>query len=215
LSYDEKKKGETRMITLPTTALEIEEVKREKALIPAQESGETVIGTRPDVTEARVYRLRSGFVNNSVFITLGFIRENNRNRPIEIFINSKDLTRAAEYAVLTRLISAIFRKSTDPTFILEELRGIYDPNGGYFKDGKYIHSFYAEIAKVIEQFFEDIGVTKARGTAPGTAVVENRDVDREISAFKICPKCGDRSVKIENGCMSCVNEECGYSKCDE
>ena len=203
------------MITLPTTALEIEEVKREKALIPAQEGGETVISNRPDVTEARVYRLRSGFVNNSVFITLGFIKENNRNRPIEIFINSKDLTRAAEYAVLTRLISAIFRKSTDPTFILEELRGIYDPNGGYFKDGKYIHSFYAEIAKVIEQFFEDIGVTKARGTAPGTAVVENRDVDREISAFKICPKCGDRSVKIENGCMSCVNEECGYSKCDE
>ena len=98
------------MITLPTTALEIEEVKREKALIPAQEGGETVISNRPDVTEARVYRLRSGFVNNSVFITLGFIKEHNRNRPIEIFINSKDLTRAAEYAVLTRLISAIFRK---------------------------------------------------------------------------------------------------------
>ncbi len=203
------------MIVLQAIPSDIEEVKREKALIPAQETGETLVSARPDVTEARVYRLRSGFVNNSVFITLGYVRENGRNRPIEIFINSKDLTRAAEYAVLTRLISAIFRKSTDPTFILEELRGIYDPNGGYFKDGKYIHSFYAEIAKVIEQFFEDIGVTTARAIHPATATVEVRGTDGGGSTFKICPKCGDRSVKIENGCMSCVNAECGYSKCDD
>jgi ribonucleoside-diphosphate reductase alpha chain len=162
-----------------------------------------------------VYRLRSGFVNNSVFITLGYVRENGRNRPIEIFINSKDLTRAAEYAVLTRLISAIFRKSTDPTFILEELRGIYDPNGGYFKDGKYIHSFYAEIAKVIEQFFEDIGVTTVQAVNTASAKIDSHRTDEDTSMLKICPKCGDRSVKIENGCMSCVNAECGYSKCDD
>ena len=203
------------MLTLPAGTYDIEEIKREKALIPRQESGETVIGTRPDVTEARVYRLRSGFVNNSVFITLGYIREEGKNRPIEIFINSKDLTRAAEYAVLTRLISAIFRKSTDPTFILEELRGIYDPNGGYFKDGKYIHSFYAEIAKVIEQFFEDIGVTPAKGGAVPASTVVPQAPEDGLSALKICPKCGERSVKIENGCMACVNEECGYSKCDD
>jgi ribonucleoside-diphosphate reductase alpha chain len=203
------------MIVLPATPTDIEEVKREKALIPAQESGETLVSTRPDVTEARVYRLRSGFVSNSVFVTLGYVRENGRNRPIEIFINSKDLTRAAEYAVLTRLISAIFRKSTDPTFILEELRGIYDPNGGYFKDGKYIHSFYAEIAKVIEQFFEDIGVTTARAVNAVTTKIESHGAGDGTAALKICPKCGDRSVKMENGCMSCVNSECGYSKCDD
>lgn len=204
------------MITLPAGSYDIEEVKREKALIPRKDAVETVIGNRPDVTEARVYRLRSGFVNNSVFITLGYIREDGRNRPIEIFINSKDLTRAAEYAVLTRLISAIFRKSTDPTFILEELRGIYDPNGGYFKDGKYIHSFYAEIAKVIEQFFEDIGVTSAKSVAPAPAAPAGTLQAGDATAvLKICPKCGDRSVKVENGCMTCVNEECGYSKCDD
>ncbi len=203
------------MIVLPAVPSEIEEVTREKALIPAQETRETLVSVRPDVTEARVYRLRSGFVNNSVFVTLGYVRENERNRPIEIFINSKDLTRAAEYAVLTRLISAIFRKSTDPTFILEELRGIYDPNGGYFKDGKYIHSFYAEIAKVIEQFFEDIGVTSAGAVQTASAKIETRRGEDATNQFKICPKCGDRSVKVENGCMSCVNAECGYSKCDD
>lgn len=203
------------MITLPAGTYDIEELKREKALIPRKEASETVIGSRPEVTEARVYRLRSGFVNNSVFVTLGYIRENSRNRPIEIFINSKDLTRAAEYAVLTRLISAIFRKSTDPTFILEELRGIYDPNGGYFKDGKYIHSFYAEIAKVIEQFFEDIGVKSAQEPVQGSETRGPDPGDASLSMLKICPKCGERSVKIENGCMACVNEECGYSKCDD
>lgn len=152
-------------------------------------------------------------MNNSVFVALGYIHEDGRNRPIEIFINSEKITRAAEYAVLTRLISAIFRKSTDPTFILEELRGIYNPNGGYFKDGKYIHSFYAEIAKVIEQFFEDIGVTARRHPAPRVQVEEQATGGGDATAnLKICPKCGDRSVKIENGCMSCMNADCGYSR---
>ncbi|MCK5521464.1 MAG: hypothetical protein KAI81_10150, partial [Candidatus Marinimicrobia bacterium] len=108
---------------------------------------------RPEVVEAKVYKVKSPFVKFSVYITLSYIYENKRKRPVEIFLNSKDLTRSAEYAVLTRLISAIFRKTNDPHFILEELRSIYDPNGGFFKEGKYVHSFYAEVADVIERFF--------------------------------------------------------------
>jgi ribonucleoside-diphosphate reductase alpha chain len=203
------------MITIPTATVEINEVKRESPLITRQEGPEAIIGTRPDVTDAKVYRLRSGFVNNSVFVTLGYIQENGHNRPIEIFINSKDLTRAAEYAVLTRLISAIFRKSTDPTFILEELRGIYDPNGGYFKNGKYIHSFYAEIADVIGKFFEDIGVSTSSQVQPPKIASRTTADHVTTGSLKICPKCGNRSVKIENGCMVCVDETCGYSKCDD
>jgi len=114
---------------------------------------------RPEVVEAKVYKVKSPFVKFSVYITMSYIWENNRKRPVEIFINSKDLTRSAEYAVLTRLISAIFRKTNNPHFILEELRSIYDPNGGFFKDGKYVHSFYAEVADVIERFFEEEGIT--------------------------------------------------------
>jgi ribonucleoside-diphosphate reductase alpha chain len=205
------------MISMPTTAVEITEVKQEIPLVRRDEGAVSIIGSRPEVTEAKVYRLRSGFVNNSVFVTLGYINENGKNRPIEIFINSKDLTRAAEYAVLTRLISAIFRKSNEPTFILEELRGIYDPNGGYFKNGKYIHSFYAEIADVIGQFFEDIGLTAPKQTPVAQrSVPERTSVEAAtVGMLKICPKCGNRSVKIENGCMTCVDEACGYSKCDE
>ena len=113
---------------------------------------------RPEVVDAKVYKLRSAFIKNSVFVTLSYINYEEQIRPIEIFINSKDLTRAPEYVVLTRLISAIFRRSANPMFILEELQGIFDPNGGSFKEGKYYHSFYAEIADVIERFFYDVGI---------------------------------------------------------
>ena len=76
---------------------------------------------RPEVIDAKVYKLKSSFVRYSVFITLSYIKDNSGIRPMEIFINSKDLTRAPEYVMLTRLISAIFQSSDDPMFILEEL----------------------------------------------------------------------------------------------
>lgn len=113
---------------------------------------------RPDVVQARVYRLRSGFVRHNVYITLGWIEQAGRRRPMEIFINSKDLTRSPEYTILTRLVSALFRMSADPGVILSELRGIHDPAGGHFKNGRYMHSFYAEVAEIIERFFYDVGI---------------------------------------------------------
>ena len=113
---------------------------------------------RPLVVDAKVYKVKSAFVKNSVFITLSYVDSDEGRKPIEIFINSKDLNRAPEYVVLTRLISAIFRRATDPMFILEELHGIHDPNGGSFKEWKYYHSFYAEVAETIERFFYDVGI---------------------------------------------------------
>ena len=121
---------------------------------------------RPEVIDAKVYKLKSSFVRYSVFITLSYVKDNSGIRPMEIFINSKDLTRAPEYVMLTRLISAIFQRSDDPMFILEELQGIFDPNGGIIKDGKYYHSFYAEIADVIERFLFDVGIMEQPDARP-------------------------------------------------
>ena len=121
---------------------------------------------RPEVIDAKVYKLKSLFVKYSVFITLSYVKDNSGIRPMEIFINSKDLTRAPEYVMLTRLISAIFKRSDDPMFILEELQGILDPNGGIIKDGKYYHSFYAEIADVIERFLFDVGIIERPDARP-------------------------------------------------
>ena len=183
--------------------------------------------TRPKVVDAKVYKVKSAFVKNSVFITLSYVDTELGRRPIEIFINSKDLNRAPEYVVLTRLISAIFRRATDPMFILEELHGIHDPNGGSFKEGKYYHSFYAEVAETIEKFFYDVGIIKDKKNNPkaenSTEDKEEELVKVEIQkptnteeinvAFRICPTCSSKSLKTENGCDVCV--ECGYSKCDK
>ena len=171
---------------------------------------------RPEVVDAKVYKLKSAFIKNSVFITLSFIKHDEHIRPIEIFINSKDLTRAPEYVVLTRLISAIFRRSANPMFILEELQGIFDPNGGSFKEGKYYHSFYAEIADVIERFFYDVNIiekpTDWTIQNDGDISIDEPD-SNENNTFKICPDCDSKTLKTENGCDSCM--ACGYSKCDK
>ena len=180
---------------------------------------------RPEVVDAKVYKLKSAFVKNSVFITLSYVKEKNEIRPIEIFINSKDLTRAPEYVVLTRLVSAIFRRSNDPMFILEELQGIFDPNGGTFKEGKYYHSFYAEIADVIERFFFDVGIMQSEKSgiieknSISNSVSEQMTIKEEVNVgnaeFRICNECNNRTLKTENGCDICMSPECGYSKCDK
>jgi len=184
---------------------------------------------RPEVVDAKVYKIKSAFVKNAVFVTLSYVREDNGLiRPIEIFINSKDLSKANDYVVLTRLISAIFRRSTDSLFILEELQGIYDPNGGIYKEGKFIISFYAEIGDVIERFFYDVGIlekpaehavensgqpaTVALETEPKTVLAKDEGNAGNVQ-FKICPDCNNRTLKTENGCDSCM--DCGYSKCDK
>ena len=187
------------------------------------EAAVTSTQKRPEVVDAKVYQVKSAFVKNSVFVTLSYINKDFQIRPIEIFINSKDLTRAPEYVVLTRLISAIFRRSSDPMFILEELQGIFDPNGGSFKGGKYYHSFYAEIADVIERFFYEVNILNKKNISPSNNNIlpeENNEKINVISEnpatnveFKICPTCNSKSLKMENGCDVCM--ECGYSKCDK
>ena len=186
--------------------------------------------SRPKVVNAKVYKVKSAFVKNSVFITLSYVETESGRRPIEIFINSKDLNRAPEYVVLTRLISAIFRRATDPMFILEELHGIHDPNGGSFKEGRYYHSFYAEVAETIERFFYDVGIISKEDIkkdkeqldqVPNEEMpelvekVETKSINnqRMNMEFRLCPSCSGKSLKTENGCDSCV--ECGYSKCDK
>lgn len=209
------------MIRIENSAFEIEEIAEQEPLDHITEH----IAERPEIVNAKVYKLKSGFVKHSVYITLGYIEQNGKKRPIEVFLNSKDLTKIPEYAVLTRLISAIFRKSADPTFILEELSSIYDPNGGYHKNGKFIHSFYSEVADVIERFLVDIGIVKKekKKTATQTITIAEEPAEQKPKAqlqtanmeFQICPDCSDRSVKMENGCLTCVNPDCGYSKCDK
>ena len=176
--------------------------------------------TRPSVVDEKVYKLKSAFVKNSVFITLSYMEEVGKKRPVEIFINSKDLSRSHEYIMLTRLISAVFRRDSDVMFILEELQGILDPEGGRFKEGNYYQSLYAEIAEVIEMFFYDVGILEKpteltmANDKINSMPQDTRSNDSVINNnFKICPSCSNQTLKVENGCDLC--QQCGYSKCDK
>ena len=206
------------MKKLSSFNFEIKEIKRET--VPEKAIKEEKIYKpleRPYVIDAKVYKLKSRFAEHSIFITIGYIKEGNKVRPFEIFINSKDLTRAAEFAVLTRLLSAIFRRFEDPIFILEELRSIYDPNKvGYWKNGKYIHSLYGEIAEVIEEFFREMGIIKKEEEKKNEEKLkfETATNIQELNLFQICPHCNLRTLKIEGNCYTCVNPDCGYTKCD-
>tara|TARA_B100002052_G_scaffold164589_1_gene149915 strand:+ start:378 stop:1007 length:630 start_codon:yes stop_codon:yes gene_type:complete len=209
------------MIELTNKKFEIKKIKDTNTNQPETEASKVSgsVMTRPEVVDAKVYKLKSAFVKKSVFITLSYTQENGQKRPIEIFINSKDLSRSHEYVMLTRLISAVFRRDEDVMFILEELQGILDPEGGRFKEGNYYQSLYAEIAEVIENFFYDVGILKARtesavhndGEQEKAQVAESLiDVNNN---FKICPACSNKTLKVENGCDVCI--QCGYSKCDK
>ena len=172
---------------------------------------------RPDAVKSITYKLKSGFTKFSIFVTIGYININNKIRPYEIFINSKDLSKAAEYTAITRLVSAIFRRSVDPTFILEELISIYDPNGGYLKDGKYVSSFYAEIGNIIERFFVDFGILekKEEKNVPTVVIGVKKEEENILNDnLRICPYCGQKTLVIENGCATCINPDCTYSHCD-
>ncbi|MEM5870966.1 MAG: hypothetical protein QXX04_01205 [Candidatus Aenigmatarchaeota archaeon] len=192
----------------------VKEISDKKELKELNETSLAKPLERPYVIDAKVYKLKSRFVKHSVFVTIGYIKDGNKVRPFEIFLNSKDLTKAAEFVILTRLLSAIFRRTEDPTFILEELRSVYDPNGtGYFKNGKYIASFYGELAEILEEFFTEMGILKKEKRE------ENKILDFNIKEdindkFQICPKCGMKTLKVEEGCYTCINPECGYTKCN-
>ena len=215
-----------------STIVEVKSKKEntEESSVELNQKKQSSSASRPKVVNAKVYKVKSAFVKNSVFITLSYVETESGRRPIEIFINSKDLNRAPEYVVLTRLISAIFRRATDPMFILEELHGIHDPNGGSFKEGRYYHSFYAEVAETIERFFYDVGIISKEDIkkdkeqldqVPNEEMpelvqkVETKSINKERKnmEFRICPSCNGKSLKTENGCDSCV--KCGYSKCDQ
>ncbi len=228
------------MIKLDSFDFEIKEVKKkqEQETVLQKEKVSAVPLERPYQIDGKIYKLKSRFVAHSIFITIGYIRDGNKVRPFEIFINSKDLSRAAEFTMLTRLLSAIFRRFEDPVFILEELRSVYDPNRiGYWitldekgEKRRYIHSLYGEIAEVIEQFFREMGIIKEENqtTQQFTTTIQEKEIKPkiqesipekiyegvdELNLFQICPVCNLRTLKIEGGCYTCINPECGYTKC--
>ena len=155
--------------------------------------------------------------------------ESGRIRPFEIFINSKNMDHFQWIVALTRIISAVFRKGGDATFLVEELRSVFDPQGGYFKrGGKYTPSLVAEIGDAIEAHMKMIGMIKedvleehqqqlvdekrrAYQYDTNTGPAAENTVAEFPAEARLCAKCHTKAVVLLDGCMTCLN--CGDSKC--
>jgi hypothetical protein len=189
---------------------------------------------RPEMLLGSTYKIKTPLSEHSLYVTINDIvlnpgTQHELRRPFEVFINSKNMDHFQWIVALTRIISAVFRKGGDVTFLVEELRSVFDPRGGYFKPGgKYMPSLVAELGDAIECHLRMIGMLKDDGldehqkklvaekraqyeaSVADTAAAESTDSDFPPGA-QLCVKCNTQAVVKMDGCMTCLN--CGESKC--
>ncbi|MHA1599179.1 MAG: TSCPD domain-containing protein, partial [Alphaproteobacteria bacterium] len=168
---------------------------------------------RPATLPGRTYKLRWPESEHAIYITLNDVARDNRRRPFEIFINSKNMEHYAWTLALTRMISAVFRRGGDVAFVVEELKAVFDPRGGAWLGGKYVPSLLAAIGAVIERHMIDIGFLQgpAESAEEREARVANAGSGQVRQRPRQCPKCGAASLVHQEGCELCTS--CGHSTC--
>lgn len=149
---------------------------------------------RPYKLRGTTYKVKTP--KASYYITLNEIEEGGKRRPFEIFINTKDASSIPWITALARLMSAVFVREEDPSFLIDQLRTIVDPNGGYWRDGKRIPSVLSDIANVLEEYLTELGKIEKKENQP---------------KLLICPECGQQTYLLEESCGRCIS--CGYSQC--
>jgi len=190
---------------------------------------------RPEMLLGSTYKIKTPQSEHALYITINDVvlnpgTEHEMRRPYEIFINSKNMDHFQWIVALTRIISAVFRKGGDVTFLVDELRSVFDPRGGYFKKGgKYKPSLVAEIGDAIECHMKMTGMIEDKSIDECQKEIldaKRREYDsihaqgssssaEEASEFppnsQLCMKCHTKAVISMDGCMTCLN--CGDSKC--
>ena len=189
---------------------------------------------RPEMLLGSTYKVKTPLSEHALYITINDVilnegTEHQLRRPFEVFINSKNMDHFQWIVALTRIISAVFRKGGDVTFLVDELRSVFDPRGGYFKKGgKYMPSLVAEIGDAIECHLRMIGMIKDEGLDEhqqklvdekrAQLEAQTKQVDETAEgasdfpdSAQLCNKCSTKAVIKMDGCMTCLN--CGDSKC--
>jgi ribonucleoside-diphosphate reductase alpha chain len=166
---------------------------------------------RPAALEGQTYKVKWPGSEHALYITINDIVTAGHRRPFEVFINSKNMEHFAWTVALTRMISAVFRRGGDISFVVEELKAVFDPRGGAWMDGRYIPSILAAIGGVIERHLIDIGFIEGEGL--GLKSDPKAEVLRvgEAPRGKACPSCGSYDLRMVEGCLTCGS--CGHSKC--
>lgn len=166
---------------------------------------------RPAELPGKTYKIKWPENDHAIYITLNDIMQDGRRRPFEIFINSKNMEHYAWTVALTRMISAVFRRGGDVSFVVEELKAVFDPRGGAWMDKRYVPSLLAAIGGVIEQHMIDIGFLQDSDTLELDFNAERKVVGLNGGGLGQCPKCGTASLLRQEGCDLCTS--CGFSKC--
>ena len=199
---------------------------------------------RPEMLLGSTYKIKSPLVEHAFYVTINDIilnpgTEHELRRPFEVFINSKSMEHFQWIVALTRIMSAVFRKGGDVTFLVEEMKAVFDPKGGYFKaGGVYMPSLVAELGFVVEEHLKSIGMlhdpemsahqkaliaekrkqyedrSKGHSEKVAEAVVAEAnegDGGSFPASDSMCHKCSTKALVIMDGCQTCLN--CGYSKC--
>ena len=165
---------------------------------------------RPQALEGQTYKLKWPASEHAIYITVNDIVVGGRRQPFEVFINSKNMEHFAWTVALTRMISAVFRRGGDVSFVVEELKAVFDPRGGAWMSGKYVPSILAAIGGVIERHLIEIGFIEGEGMGlksdPQAEVVNLGGAPGPA-----CPNCGQFGLQMLEGCMTCPS--CGHSKC--
>ena len=187
-----------------------------------------------EALEGSTYKIKTPLDDHAMYVTINDIllnagTEHEQRRPFEIFINSKNMDHFQWIVALTRLMSAVFRKGGDVTFLAEELQAVFDPRGGYFKPGgKFMPSIIADIGAVIEHHLQKIGLMeKEELSEQQQLLLDQKRAEAEAAANKstadaaadagypasatLCNKCHTKAVVIMDNCATCLS--CGYSKC--
>lgn len=155
---------------------------------------------RPDALFGSTYKIKWPESEHALYVTINDIEEHGKRRPFEIFVNSKNMEHYAWTLALTRMISAVFRRGGDVSFVAEELRAVFDPRGGAWLGGRYVPSLLAAIGDVIQRH---LGSDAALTVSTSKAAVQIKP--------RSCPKCGTAALIRAEGCDKCL--DCGYSKC--
>ncbi|MEM7501338.1 MAG: NrdJb [Pseudomonadota bacterium] len=187
---------------------------------------------RPEMLVGSTYKVKTPISDHAMYVTINDIilnegTEFEKRRPFEIFINSKNLDHYQWIVALTRIISAVFRKGGDVTFLVDELKAVFDPRGGYWKPGgKFMPSIIAELGYIVEKHLISIGLMARPELDEGQQQLINEKREefeaqaRQQDAFakseypegaQLCTKCNTVAVVMMDGCMTCL--ACGDSKC--
>ena len=165
---------------------------------------------RPATLEGHTYKVKWPDSEHALYITINDIVLSGHRRPFEVFINSKNMEHFAWTVALTRMISAVFRRGGDVSFVVEELKAVFDPRGGAWMNGKYVPSILAAIGGVIERHMISIGFIAGEGMGlksdPQAEVV-----NLGHKPGPACTSCGQYDMRMAEGCLTC--NSCGYSKC--